>query len=148
MLLHLDLHVTALRTLHPPLIDTFALSFKSTTNHVVFGGDTAFLPELAEFAKGADLLIHEAMLEDAIIPLVKRIGNGDQRLLKHLYASHTSASDAAKIAALAKVKMLAFNHLIPTDDPKFTTEHWQQAVESNFKGQFYLGTDGIQIDLN
>ena len=143
-----DLHVTALRTLHPPLIDTFALSFKSTTNHVVFGGDTAFLPELAEFAKGADLLVHEAMLEDAIIPLVERVGNADDRLLKHLYASHTSASDAAKIAALSKVKILALNHLIPTDDLDFTMEHWRQAVEPNWKGQFFLGTDGMRIDLN
>ena len=143
-----DLHVTALRTLHPPLLDTFALSFKSTTNHVVFGGDTAFLLELAEFAKGADLLVHEAMLEDAILPLVKRGGNGDDRLLKHLYASHTSASDAAKIAALAKVKMLALNHLIPTNDPDFTMEHWRQAVEPNWKGQFFLGTDGMRIALN
>lgn len=143
-----DLYVTALRTLHPPLIDTFALSFKSTTNHVVFGGDTAFLPELAEFAKGADLLIHEAMLEDAIIPLVKRVGNSNDRLLKHLYTSHTSASDAARIAALAKVKMLALNHLIPTDDPDFTMEHWRQAVEPNWKGQFFVGTDGMRIELN
>ena len=143
-----DLHVSALRTLHPPLIDTFALSFKSKTNHVVFGGDTAFMPELAEFAKGADLLIHEAMLEDAIIPLVKRVGNGDDRLLKHLYASHTSASDAAKIASMAEVKMLALNHLIPTDDPNFTMKHWQKAVEPNWTGQFFLGADGLRIDLD
>ena len=122
------LYVTALRKLHPPLIDTFALSFKSTTNHVVFAGDTAFLPELAEFAKGADLLVNEAILEDAIIPLVEWVGNGDDRLLKHLYALHTSASDAAKIAALSKVKILALNLLIPTDDLDFTMEHWRQII--------------------
>jgi ribonuclease BN (tRNA processing enzyme) len=44
--------------------------------------------------------------------------------------------------------MLAFNHLIPTDDPNFTTEHWQQEVEPKWKGQFFLGTDGMRIDLN
>jgi len=33
--------VTAIRTEHPPLIDTFALSFKTDKTHVVFSGDGA-----------------------------------------------------------------------------------------------------------
>ena len=104
--------------------------------------------ELAEFAKGADLLIHEAMLEAGILPLVARIANGDDRLLKHLYASHTPAADAAKIATLAGVKALALNHLIPSDDPNFTANHWRQAVEPEWPGPFYLGSDGLRIELN
>jgi len=32
---------------------------------VVFSGDTAYLPRLAGFAQGADLLSHEAMLAEA-----------------------------------------------------------------------------------
>ena len=143
-----DLRVTSFRNIHPPLINTFALSFKTNKTHVVFGGDTAYMPELAEFAKGADLLVHEAILVEGIKPLVERIGNGDERLLKHLYKSHTSAADAAKIATLAGVKALALNHLLPSDDPNFTTEHWQKAVESEWSGRFYLGYDGIRIDLN
>lgn len=142
-----DIKVTALRNIHPPLIDTFALSFKTQKTHVVFGGDTAFMPALAEFAKEADLLVHEAMLEEAIIPLVTKVGNGDDRLLKHLYASHTSASDAAKIANMAQVKALAFYHLIPTDDPNFSLQHWHKAIEPHWSGEFYLGTDGLRIDL-
>jgi len=65
-----------------------------------------------------------------------------------LYASHTSASDAAKIAALAEVKMLALNHLIPTDDPDFTIEHWHEAVKPHWAGQFFLGADGLRIELS
>ena len=143
-----DMHVTSFRTIHPPLVDTFALSFKTDKTHVVFGGDTAFMPELAEFAKGADLLIHEAMLEEGVLPLMARVGNGDDRLLKHLYASHTPAADAAKIARIAGVKALALNHLIPSDDPDFTAEHWHKAVEPEWSGPFYLGYDGLRIELN
>jgi ribonuclease BN (tRNA processing enzyme) len=143
-----DMDVTSFRTIHPPLVDTFALSFKTDKTHVAFGGDTAYMPELAEFAKGADLLIHEAMLEAGILPLVARVGNGDNRLLKHLYASHTTAADAAKIATLAGVKALALNHLLPSDDPNFTAEHWRQAVEPEWSGPFYLGSDGLRIELN
>ncbi len=28
---------------------------------IVFSGDTAFIPEMIDFARGADLLVHEAM---------------------------------------------------------------------------------------
>ena len=70
---------------------------------VVMSGDTAYLPALADFARGADLLVHEAMLGAALPALVARVGNGDDRLMRHLLQSHTTASDAAKIARDADV---------------------------------------------
>ncbi len=78
-----EISVSAIRNEHPPLIDTFALSFRSAGRKVVFSGDTAYLPTLADFASGADLLIHEAMLEEALESLLERIGNGDDRLMQH-----------------------------------------------------------------
>ena len=139
--------VKAMRNIHPPLIDTFALSFKSAKHHVVFSGDTAYLPELATFAKGADLLIHEAMLEAALEPLMKRIGNADDRLMKHWLRSHTFAHDAAKIAQQANVRALALHHLIPSDDPDFTDREWQNATKDHWNGKLYIGKDGMRINL-
>ena len=139
--------VKAMRNIHPPLIDTFALSFKSDKHHVVFSGDTAYLPELANFAKGADLLIHEAMLEAALEPLMKRIGNADDRLMKHWLRSHTFAHDAAKIAQQANVRILALHHLIPADDPDFTDREWQNATKDHWNGKLYIGKDGMRINL-
>ena len=112
-----DIQVSALRNIHPPLVDTFALSFKTARSHVVFSGDTAYFPDLAGFAQGADLLVHEAMLEAAIEALLTRVGNSDERLRAHFYAAHSTAAEAAKIAVAANVKALALNHLIPSDDP-------------------------------
>lgn len=141
------LSVSATRTIHPPLVDCFALSFRTMNRHVVFSGDTAFHPPLATFAKGADLLVHEAMLGEALEALVARVGNGDDRLMKHLLRAHTLASDAAKIAAKAGVKALALNHLIPSDDPAYTVAHWHAAVAPHWSGPFHLGHDGIRIEL-
>ncbi len=141
------LAVSAMRNEHPPLIDTFSLSFRAANSHVVFSGDTAYLPKLADFARGADLLIHEAMLEEALGPLMARIGNADDRLMKHWLRSHTFASDAAKIASAAGVKALALHHLIPSDDPEFTDDHWLAAVKPHWHGPFYLGKDGLKIAL-
>lgn len=139
--------VAAMRNTHPPLIDTFALSFKSKTHHVVFSGDTAYLPELSVFAKDADLLIHEAMLEEALDALMKRIGNADDRLMKHWLRSHTFAHDAGKLATMANVKALALHHLIPSDDPNFTEKHWHAALQSHWTGPLHIGTDGLRITL-
>ena len=142
-----NLTVEAIRTEHPPLVDCFALSFKTPQNHVVFSGDTAPIEALALFAQGADLLVHEAMLESALPGLLQRIGNGSEKLMAHWRRSHTFAHDAAKTASLANVKALALNHLIPADDPNYTTADWKQAVKPYWDGELYVGHDGLRISL-
>ena len=139
--------VTALRTEHPPLIDSFAYSFKTLNIHVVFSGDTAPTKALEEFACGADLLVHEAMLKSALPALMERVGNGSDKLMAHFLRSHTFASDAAKIAKNANVKKLALSHLIPSDDPNYCERDWQYAVAKNWDGPLIVGHDGIKIFL-
>lgn len=139
--------VQSLRVEHPPIVDCFALSFRGSVNHVVFSSDTAYFPPLAAFAQNADLLIHEAMLEEALEPLLARIGNGDDRLMKHWMRSHTLASDAGKLAAQANVRALALNHLIPSDDPNYSKADWEEAVAHHWSGPLFVGDDGMVIDL-
>ena len=145
------LTVRAMRNVHPPLVDTFALSFRHADErgnaHVVMSGDTAPLPALADFARGADLLVHEAMLEAALPALVERVGNGDGRLMHHLRRSHAPAHEVAALAAEAGVAALALNHLIPSDDPTWTEAHWRAAVTPHFDGALHVGRDGLVIPL-
>ncbi|WP_425039750.1 MBL fold metallo-hydrolase [Primorskyibacter sp. S187A] len=139
--------VEAIRTEHPPLIDTFALSFRTADTHVVFSGDTARLEALEDFARGAELLIHEAMLKAALPALMARIGNGSDKLMEHWLRAHTFAHDAAITAANAGVKRLALSHLIPSDDPDYGPKDWQDACAGHFGGELIIGHDGIRIDL-
>ncbi|MDB4198672.1 MBL fold metallo-hydrolase [Ascidiaceihabitans sp.] len=141
------LTISALRTEHPPLIDCFAFSFKTAKHHAVFSGDTAPIKVLEDFARGADLLIHEAMLESALPSLLKRIGNGSDKLMAHWLRSHTFAHDAAKTAAKAGVKRLALSHLIPSDDPTYGPKDWQKACAGHWDGELIVGHDGIRIEL-
>jgi ribonuclease BN (tRNA processing enzyme) len=142
------LTVTALPAIHPPLSDCWSLSFRAGGRHVVFSGDTAHNPALVDFARGADLLIHEAMLAEGLAALAARVGNGDDRLLRHLQRSHTLAADAARVAAAAGVRALALHHLIPSDDPDFGAEDWRRAVAPHWTGPLYLGTDGLRLPLD
>jgi ribonuclease BN (tRNA processing enzyme) len=142
-----QLTVSAIRSKHPPLIDCFALSFKTNDVHVVYSGDTAPFSGLEDFAKGADLLVHEAMLESALPALMARIGNGGEKLMEHLLRSHSFAHGAAKTATRAGVKRLALSHLIPSDDPDYDENDWETAVEGYWNGPLIIGKDGLKVAL-
>jgi ribonuclease BN (tRNA processing enzyme) len=143
--------VTAFRNDHPPVADSFALRFDfgsgdGSAKSVVISGDTAFMPSLADFARGADVLFHEAMYGPGVDALVARVKNGS-RLKEHLIASHTLVEDAGRIATLAGVKRLVLNHLIPADDPDVRPEHWENAVRATWSGPIDVGHDGLVIAL-
>ena len=107
-----DFTITAFRTPHPPITDNFAYKFTTPDGVIVFSSDTEYNPKLAEFAKGADVLVHEALYAPFVDKLVARVKNG-ATLGKHLLASHTTAQDVGKIAAAAGVKLLVLSHLVP-----------------------------------
>jgi ribonuclease BN (tRNA processing enzyme) len=141
------LKVTALRVDHPPVTDCFALRVEHGGKNVVFSADTAFFPPLADFAKGADLLVHEAMLQEGIERLVARTGNG-ARLKEHLLASHSFAEEAGRIASDAGVKRLVLNHLIPADDPEIGEADWLAAVRNTWAGDLTIARDGLVVELS
>lgn len=140
-----DVQVSALRVPHPMVIDPYAYKFETTDGKtIVFSGDTAYFPALAEFAKGADVLVHEVMYGPGIEALAKRIPNG-ATLLKHLKESHTLAEDVGKIAQQAEVETLVLSHFVPGDDPSITDEMWEGAVRENFDGNIVVGRDLTEI---
>lgn len=138
--------VTALRVAHPPVIDCFALQFEARGRMVVFSADTTFFPPLAGFAKGADILVHEALYGPGVDRLVSRVGNG-ARLRQHLMDSHTLAEDVGRIATEAGVGLLVLNHLVPADDPLVTPQHWIEAVRMTYAGPLLIAHDGMTIPL-
>lgn len=140
------LRVISLRVRHPPVTECYALRFEHDGASVVFSADTAFFPPLAALAAGADILVHEAMLEEGVDRLVARTANG-ARLREHLLASHTLAADAGRIATEAGVKRLVLNHLIPADDPEFGEADWVSAVRKSWQGALTIGRDGLVVPI-
>lgn len=142
-----NLAVSALRVEHPPVTECYALRFDHNGWSIVFSADTAHFPPLADFARGADILVHEAMLADGIERLVARTGNG-ARLREHLLASHTMADDAGRIAAAAEVRHLVINHLIPADDPGIGEADWEAALRKTWPGRLTIGRDGLVVPIS
>lgn len=140
------LRVTALRVDHPPVTDTCALRFDHAGASVVFSADTTCFPPLAEFAAGASLLVHEAMLPAGVDRLVARTGNGE-RLREHLFASHSTAEQAGVIADAAGVGRLVLYHLIPADDPEVGPADWEAAVRKSWAGPLTIASDRLVVPL-
>ena len=140
-----DVNVTAFRTPHPPITDNFAYKFETPDGVVVFSSDTNYNPQLAEFAKRADVLVHEALYLPWVDRLVTRVKNG-ATLKKHLLESHTAAEDVGRIADAANVKVLVMSHLVP-DDPDVTDDDWRSEAAKNFKGRIVVARDLMELRL-
>ena len=140
-----DVKVTAFRTPHPPIMDNFAYKFETPDGVIVFSSDTAYNPKLAEFAKGADVLVHEALYVPWVDRLVARVKNG-ATLKKHLLESHTAVEDVGKIAAAAGVKVLVLSHLVP-GDLDVTDDTWTEGVKKNFSGRIVVARDLMELKL-
>jgi ribonuclease BN (tRNA processing enzyme) len=140
-----DVKVTAFRTPHPPITDNFAYKFETPDGIIVFSSDTNYNPKLAEFAKGADVLVHEALYLPWVDRLVARVKNGAM-LKKHLLESHTTAEDVGRIADAANVKVLVMSHLVP-GDLDVTDADWTNEAKKNFNGRIIVARDLKELAL-
>jgi ribonuclease BN (tRNA processing enzyme) len=140
-----DVKVTAFRTAHPPITDNFAYKFETPDGTIVFSSDTAYNPKLAEFAKSADVLVHEAIYLPWVDRLVARVKNG-ATLKKHLLESHTAAEDVGRIADAAQVKLLVMSHLVP-GELDVTDDNWSSEAKKHFKGRIIVARDLMELKL-
>ena len=142
-----DLCVSAIRNNHPPIDESYALRFDIEEKSVTFSGDTTYLDTMIEFARGSDVLVHEAMLSSGIDYVVAQTKTGNDQLRKHLIASHTFASQAGTIAKEANVKCLMINHLIPPEREISSDNDWLTDVKSTYDGQCLIGYDGLKYTI-
>jgi len=138
--------VTALRNMHPPITESFALKFEFPAKTIVFSGDTAYFPPLAAFAKGADILVHEAMYVPALEEVLRKNPNAPT-LMAHLQASHTPVEDVGRIATEARVKKLVLSHFAPADATGVTERTWVDAIRPTYGGDLVVAHDLMTIAL-
>ncbi|MDJ1017381.1 MAG: MBL fold metallo-hydrolase [Paracoccaceae bacterium] len=142
------LTIRAMRNVHPPIEDSFALRIEAEGRSVVISGDTAPMDAMVEFARGADVLVHEAMLTDGVEAVIAKTPNGDDRLRTHILRSHSAAEEVGRIAREAEVGHLALNHLLPDGLPGFSETDWERAVREHWSGPLTIGRDGVTIRID
>ncbi len=140
-----DVKVTAALVRHPPIKHSYAFRFDTPGRSVVISGDTTYAPELASFAKGADVLVHEVMYLPALEEILK--GSPDAAKLRaHLLASHTVCEDVGKIAAQAEVGTLVLTHFVPGGDQiRVSDLQWTEDIRKHYHGPIIVGRDLMEI---
>jgi ribonuclease BN (tRNA processing enzyme) len=139
-----DMKVTFALVDHPLVTPAFAYRFDAADRSIVISGDTRLSDNLVKLARGADVLVHEALYVPAVDRLVARVANAST-LKRHIMNSHTSAEDCGRIAAAAGVKTLVLSHFVPPDDPTITEQMWIDAARPHFTGEIIVGHDLMEL---
>ncbi|MFY0476692.1 MBL fold metallo-hydrolase [Achromobacter marplatensis] len=137
--------VSAILVPHGLVYPNFAYRFDTAAGSVVFSGDTAASDNLVKLARGADILVHEAIDPDWVDHIVgaKPWDARQQALAKQLLEAHTTPREVGDVATRAGVKTLVLSHLVPGDAP---AEHWLDARQT-FNGPVVLGQDLMRLPL-
>ena len=124
---------------HPLVPIAFAYRFDCPGRSIVISGDTAPSDAIVTLAKGADVLVHEALY----VPGAP--GEPGSALRKHIMDSHTPVEDAGRIATRAGVRTLVLSHLVPSENPPVTDEQWLAAARTTFSGTIVVGRDLMEL---
>lgn len=131
-----EIRVTAFLVDHHPVNPAFGYRFDAGPHSIVVTGDTRPNPNLIKYAKGADILVHEAYVRgDSPSP-----SPGKQRW--SIYDYHSSAAEAGETAEKAKARILVLTHLIPAgaSEKEFLDESG-----TKFHGKIIVGRDLMVI---
>jgi ribonuclease BN (tRNA processing enzyme) len=136
--------VTAALVDHPPVVPAFGYRFDTADRSIVISGDTAPSDNLIALARGADVLVHDALDVPGVDRLVAKVSNA-VTLKRSILSHHTTAEDAGRVAQAAGVKTLVLSHLVPPDDPSITEAMWLDAARRHFRGTVIVGRDLLEI---
>ena len=145
------LRVTMFRVDHAPIDPAVGYRFDYGGRSVVLSGDTRKSASVLEHARGADILIHEALQPDMVLR-VPRVAEGlgltrVAKLAGDIVNYHTSPVEAAEVARDAGVSRLVLTHLVPAPGNVLTRRLFLRGVGDVYTGEVTLGEDGAEFRL-
>ncbi|MER5754253.1 MBL fold metallo-hydrolase [Streptomyces sp. NPDC002088] len=142
-----DVRVSAVLVPHGAVFPAYAYRFDTDHGSVVFSGDTAPTTNVITLARGADVLVHEALYPDGLASL-----GLSQSLIDHIKSSHTDVAELGSIAAEAEVGTLVATHLSPGQPTAVTDATWRRllrdsARQADYGGRMVLGADLMRLPV-
>jgi ribonuclease Z len=145
------LRITAFAVDHTPVSPAYGYRFDYGGRSVVVSGDTARSPNLAIHARGADVLVHEALVARIVKGVSDRLAERGATRLAKLAADildyHATPAQAVEIAAEAGVKMLVLTHLVPAVPGPFLNFVFLGDVDVPDALTVVIGEDGTRFTL-
>ena len=146
-----ELTITAFAVDHAPVRPAVGYRFDYKGRSVLVSGDTAKSDNLARFARGVDLLAHEALSPELVALLTEGARSAGRPRLEKITTDildyHASPVEAAEIARDAGAKELLFYHIVPPLVLPTMEEIFVEGVADRYSGPVTVGTDGTFLSL-
>ena len=143
--------ITAFLVDHSPIKHAFGYRVDFGDRSLTISGDSIKHPNIAEFSKNVDILVHEALNPMMVRRLEKRfheIGNKlAARLMKDILNYHTSPLEAAETANRAKAKLLVLTHIVPPLPNALVERIFLRKASKIRKENTLLAFDGLHLRL-
>jgi ribonuclease Z len=143
--------ITAFKVDHRPVEPAVGYRFDYRGRSLVISGNTVYSESLVEQAKGAEVLLHEALNADMVKLMNENaglVGSPSLGKITHDIPSyHATPEDAAKIATAAGVRQLIYYHIIPPLPVRILKRLFIGDARKFFKGSIRVGEDGMLVFL-
>jgi len=145
------LRITAFPVDHRPVQPAFGYRFEWGGRSVVVSGDTAKSESVVTHARGADVLVHEAlaahMIQRVQRVLEARSATRLAKLTSDIVDYHTTPAEAVAEAESAGVKALVLTHLVPPPINPIVGWLFLAGVEVPDGLELVMGDDGTHVRL-
>ncbi len=131
---------------------SYGYRIETPTASIVFTGDTGPSEQLKQFAKGADILVSEALAIDEIRTRLQRAGQWQKMSESehagwemHMSQEHITPQMAGEIAEAAGVKTLVLSHLSSSGADNDDYARFVEAAAKHFHGRIIAAKDLMEI---
>jgi ribonuclease BN (tRNA processing enzyme) len=131
---------------------SYAYRFDVGGRSIVFTGDTGPSPAVAALAKGADILVSEALAIDEVRGRMEKAGQWQtmtpaerQGWNQHMTEEHLTPEQAGELAQAAGVRTLVLSHIGGGGAPNDDFARFAVAAGKAFKGRIVVAKDLMQI---
>ncbi|MFT5578833.1 MAG: ribonuclease Z [Paraglaciecola psychrophila] len=142
--------VQMIATDHFPVTPAVAYLFSYGGRQVLISGDTNKSATVEHYAKGIDLLVHEALSPTLVKTMAAasgRVGNTSlTKIMVDILDYHASPVEAAETARDAGVGHLLYYHVVPPLVLPGSEAVWLEGVDEIFS-DYTLGRDGSSFSL-
>lgn len=147
-----DLLIEAFHVNHPDWRYAYGYRITHQGKQVVISGDTTASEGIRRHARGADILIHEAVnmaLMDAIgVAMDEYSGPIPGERFARIATVHTDTLELARLAQEVDAKRLIITHLIPAVPDNFVTESFfTSGMSEEYDGELTVARDGMWLSL-
>ena len=143
--------ITAFAVDHSPVHPAVGYRFDYKGRSLVVSGDTAKNAAVEKNARGADLLLHEALSPRLVAILREAAQKADRPNVAKLMADipdyHATPQDAARTAQTAKVGALMLTHMVPPLRMRALEGPFLGNARRIFDGPLWVARDGDVVSL-